>query len=146
MTNTPYTKILFNQMDEEGKSLEESLWAIKVEREENLYRVENIPFSLQNIAYHDIVRVELIENQLLATGIVQESGYSTIRIYFHELGLEKIQEVQDYLTNLNCNSEKSNQLMAVAIPPQVDYLPIQGYLEEGENKGWWEYEEGCLAH
>ncbi len=146
MPHTPYTKILFSQMDEEGNSLEESLWAIKTETD-NLYRVENIPFFLQNIAYHDIVRVEMIENQLLATGIVQESGHSTIRVYFHEVNNERIAAVHDFLQRRECDTEAINnpQLIAVDIPPSVAYAPIQAYLEEGEKKGWWEYEEGCLT-
>lgn len=137
----PYIKILFSQETDEDEITPESMWASKMGEH---YRIENIPFLIRDIAFHDVVKAEEVDGILEATGIVEESGHSTVRIFFLS---DKLKEVRAFLKNQGCGSEKgSDKFIAVDIPPEVEYKLIKEYLEKGEEKGFWEYEEGCLAH
>ena len=138
----PYTKIIFEQKDEDGDVVVESVWASKVAEG---YRIENIPFRITDVSFHDIVEAKIVEGALLAIGVIEESGHSTVRVFFTS---DKLKETIDFLENQKCGIEPAPKipLIAVTIPPFSDYTPIKAYLEEGEQKGFWEYEEGCIAH
>ncbi|MGB1217863.1 MAG: DUF4265 domain-containing protein, partial [Saprospiraceae bacterium] len=50
------------------------------------------------------------------------------------------------LKELGCEFELGfKKVLAVNIPDEVNYNPIKNYLDKGENKGTWEYDEGCIA-
>ncbi|MGB1242948.1 MAG: DUF4265 domain-containing protein [Chitinophagales bacterium] len=137
----PYIKILFSQETEDGDVISENIWTTKVGE---YYRIENIPFRTRDIALHDIVKVEEVEGMKKATEIVEESGHSTVRIYFTS---DKLNTVSQFIESQGCRIEKANdEFIGIDIPPKIEYKPIKEYLEEGEQKGFWEYEEGCLAH
>ena len=137
----PYIKISFRQETEEGEITAESMWATKIGEH---YRIENIPFLIYDVAFHDVVKVEEVDGVLEAIDVIEESGHSTIRIYFAS---EVSEETLSFLRKQGCGLEKfSKKVLAVDIPPLVKYEPIKEYLEEGEKKGFWEYEEGCLTH
>jgi len=144
MDKDKFYKILFRQLDEDNEIVNESIWAKKVG---DNFQLENIPFYIKSVAFKDIVKGEIINDELLATEIVEESGHSTIRIYFHK-HFNKIALVRKKLEKMGCDSEISNnpRIVAVDIPKNVDYCKIQEYLQKGENESHWEYEEGCLAH
>ncbi|MGB1240900.1 MAG: DUF4265 domain-containing protein [Chitinophagales bacterium] len=142
MSEPSYIQVTVEQENEEGKVIAETMWTTKIGEH---FRIENIPFYVTDLAFHDLVKAELIEETLLATTIVEEGGHSTIRIYFKA---DEVEKVRAFFTNQGCHSELSSnpKWLAINIPPQINYTKIRAYLEEGENKDLWEYEEGCLAH
>ncbi|MGB0930283.1 MAG: DUF4265 domain-containing protein [Chitinophagales bacterium] len=90
------------------------------------------------------MKAEEIDGVLEAIEIIEESGHSTVRVLFLA---DKLKEVSSFLEKKGCSFEKGfDKFIAIDIPPKVDYQPIKEYLEEGEQKGFWEYDEGCIAH
>jgi len=136
-----HIKILFRHNAFDKESIE-SAWAGKVE---NGYQLDNILFYAKNYSCQDIVSVEEVEGELFVTGLIQENGHSTIRVLFSDTKM--IPKVRNELKNFGCSSELSNMinLVAVDVPPDINYSDIQDYLKKGETECKWEYQEACIA-
>jgi len=136
-----HIKILFSHsaFGEEGI---ESAWAIKVD---NGYQLDNILFYAKNFAWQDVVSVEERDGALYVTGLVQENGHSTVRVLLSNA--ESRPRLIEELETMGCSSEGSNLevLIAVDIPPTVDYSVVRAYLEKGLSEEKWEYQEACIA-
>ena len=110
------------------------------------YQIDNIPFYALSIAYRDIVAaVPNANGQLEYRGLVRASGHSTIRVLI-ATG-EDVPSIRDELRSLGCPSELSDhpRLIAVDVPPSIPYSRIRAVLDDGERKGRFEFEEGCLG-
>lgn len=138
-----HKKIIFEYEDFEGNYALESAWA---EMAGNNYRLDNILFYASEYSLGDVVSVEDREGELYVTGLVVESGHSTIRILFTRE--EFVSNARDELKLLGCDSEVSNisTLVSVDIPSNIVYSEIKEFLEKGVKDGKWGYEESCLAH
>ncbi|HTK21698.1 MAG TPA: DUF4265 domain-containing protein [Mucilaginibacter sp.] len=136
-------KIVFEYTDLDGEYAIESAWAQRVEGN---YILDNILFYAPGYSWGDIVSVEERNGLLYVTGLIKESGHSTIRIIFYNK--EIIQLTTEQLEKRGCRWEGSNipTLISVDIAPEIDYIPIRKFLDEGEENDWWSYEESCLAH
>lgn len=136
-------KITFEYNDLEGQYALESAWA---EKTGNNYKLDNILFYAPGYSLGDIVEVEDRNGELFVTGLVEESGHTTVRIIFYED--EIINPTMVQLEEMGCRWEGSNipTLMSVDIAPEIDYALIKKFLDEGEEKDLWSYEESCLAH
>lgn len=122
----------------------ESVWAIPLEN--NTFKLDNLLFYAPEYSWGDIVSVENREGELFVTGLIKESGHSTVRIILNDQ--KDVEKTRDYLKSLGCDSEISDVpiLISVDIPPSVSYLQIKNYLENGEKSSKWSYEEACIAH
>jgi len=139
-----HVKILFehNNTPENEYGIE-SAWAIPVG--EN-FKLDNILFYAPEYSLGDVVSVEGRNGELFVTGLVQESGHSTVRVILSNK--ESVAPLREQLKKLGCDSEISDVpiLISVDIPPEVDYSVIKNLLVEGENLSKWSYEESCIAH
>ena len=122
----------------------ESVWAIPLEN--NTFKLDNLLFYAPEYSWGDIVSVENREGELFVTGLIKESGHSTVRIILNDQ--KDVEKTRDYLKSLGCDSEISDVpiLISVDIPPSVSYLQIKNYLENREESSKWSYEEACIAH
>lgn len=139
-----HVKILFEHYNTpENEYGIESAWAVPIG--EN-FQLDNILFYAPEYSLGDIVSVEKRNGEFYVTGLVQESGHSTVRVILSEK--ESVVPLREQLKKLGCDSEISNVsiLISVDIPPEVDYSIIKNLLVEGENLSKWSYEESCIAH
>ena len=136
-------KIIFEYNDANDEYALESAWAEKLGDE---YKLDNILFYALGYALGDIVSVEDRNGRHYVTGIIEESGHSTIRVLFNNK--DDVQPTRDRLKAMGCDSELSDIpiLISVDIPTNVDYKIIKQFLEEGKENQIWAYEEACLAH
>lgn len=120
----------------------ETLWAKHLGR--NLYELDSIPFFVKGLALGDVVSVERASGELLFKEIVRSGGHSTIRIIFlnHSVKDETCKRLED----IGCSWEGSHlpSLIAVDVPPSLQYDYVKAILERGEQTQEWEYEEGCV--
>jgi hypothetical protein len=139
-------RIFFVQKISEGEFETESIWCKQLGN--NKFLIDNIPFIAKRISLGDIILAELDEddNQYYFDDFVSTSGNSTVRIF--TFSNEKIEDIRKWLDNKTCESEVllSKGIIAVNIPKEIVYAPIKEFLEDGENKGKWTYEESCLEH
>ncbi|MBL0319040.1 MAG: DUF4265 domain-containing protein [Alphaproteobacteria bacterium] len=140
-------KVLFNlEVDEGGwpPTSVETLWAYEVAPE--LYKIDNIPFFVPFLAYNDTVKVEVINEELVAQKIIDTENHSTFRIYFEKE--ESFAEICESLVRLGCKTESGNKykhITVVDVPPNTSFISVKTYLEELEQRGVIIYEEPCIS-
>jgi hypothetical protein len=78
--------------------------------------------------------------------VLHPSGHSTVRLWFNDG--QQVAEVCGALSSRGCGSEISDlpELVAVDVPPDVDFKELRRLLDDGESVGSFEYEEACLRH
>lgn len=138
-----HQKILFEHYNTpEGEYGIESAWAIPINGN---FKLDNILFYAKDYSLGDIVSVENRNGELYASGLVEESGHSTVRILFNNLN--DVIPTREYLNKMGCESEISDVkfLISLDIPPNVNYQDVRTFLEEGEASSKWSYEESCIA-
>jgi hypothetical protein len=145
--NMEHKKITFKlQRDEDGYPPNEweSLWGRQIGQ--NLYEIDNIPFFVRGVSYHDIVSVEEREGSLHFKQMEQPSGHSVVRVVVFEK--DGVDHLRRKLSQYSCGTELSHlpSLVAVDIPPTVSIEHVLQFLADGEKQGRWEYEEASLRH
>lgn len=140
------TKIFFVQKNGDNQFETESLWCAKTN--EDYYIVDNIPFVAKRISLGDTVKAVWDEddNAYYFEDFIAVSGNSTLRVYFSNA--DDIAMIRKEIENFSCESEAflARNLIAINVPENVNYLPLKEYLDAGERKGKWTYEESCLMH
>lgn len=129
----------------------EWLWASRVSA--YTFKIDNIPFFAKLISYGDVVEVEQTNTGLVFNALIQPSGHSTVRVIVHRRGRNDeqlqaaVEEVKVAMRDMGCNVEKSHilGLIAVDVPPEVNYHSIAEFLSQKEREGLLGYEEACLA-
>jgi hypothetical protein len=121
----------------------ESIWAVPAES--GLYKLDNIPFFVRGLSAEDVVSAVETDGELYYDRLVSGGGHGTVRVLVENR--QETQLIRDKLRALGCSSELTNVpgLVAVDVPPSVDYRAIRTFLTEGEDQGRWEFEEGCIA-
>lgn len=138
-------KVGFVQKINESEFETETIWC---ERDGENFVVDNIPFIAKRISLGDTIKAEYDEDDKMYyfDDFVSTSGNSTVRIFFYVDN--EIESTRKWLEKHNCESEVllARNIVAVNIPKDVNYSVIRKFLEEGESKGTWVYEESCLEH
>jgi hypothetical protein len=139
-------KVGFVQKTGEAKFETETIWCKIIDNEN--FIIDNIPFIAKRISLGDTIKAEYDSDDEMYyfDDFVKSSGNSTIRIIFYDD--KSIDSTREWLTKRGCESEvlPARNIVAVNVPEKVDYFPIRDFLEEGEQKGTWVYEESCLEH
>lgn len=137
-----YVKVLFVYKSEDGDFQLESLWAEKVGK---YYRVLNTPFFISNIAYHDIISVEMDEGELYFDNLIKPSGHSTIQMII--FNADKVDQIGAELVNMGCDWEGSHLkgYISIDVPANIAYRKIEQYLKKGLVNKTWDYKEACLS-
>jgi hypothetical protein len=128
-----------------GASEVEAMWAVPVK---NGYKIDNIPFYAREIALEDVVSATCDSGGMLRFDrLVEESGHSTVRLWFAKGREGDVPRVRQELRDLGCASELSDlpRLVAVDVPSSVPYEVVRPILERYEREGLLEYEEACLG-
>lgn len=141
-------KILFhfysNIFDEE---MVETMWATIVDKNNGLYKIDNIPFYAPLVASDDIVYAEYDEQRQMLTyrNTVEFSGNSTIQVVLMDKTTD-INSLRKLFEELGCIAEKVNDgYFSMEIPAKVDYKNIKQKLAEFEQSGTIGYAEPCLS-
>lgn len=125
------------------------MWASVVSAD--LYRLDNAPWFATGVAEGDTVRAETrADGQWpIFVEVVEWSGNCTIRVIPSKDGeLEGDQgRVLDLFTPLGVTGEGAGTypIVALTVPPHLDLERIKALLREGEQRGWWDYEEGSVG-
>jgi Domain of unknown function (DUF4265) len=137
-------KIFFVFKDKDDDLFHESVWA---EKKGDYYQIKNIPCLIPNIAYDDIIRAELDEDEgvLYFDELIEVSGHSVVQLIISDP--ERINEVGELFETLGCTWEGTfNKVrIGIDIPKDVDYSVIRKVLDEGSSNDTWDFKEACLA-
>jgi hypothetical protein len=120
----------------------EHLWARAVGAD--LYLIDNTPFFVYGISLGDLVKAEPESGLLVYQYTVKRSLHSTLRVMLFRK--DQVDQLRERLDSFGCATELSHirGLVAVDVPPEVSLPLVRALLDEGEEKGDWEYEESAL--
>jgi hypothetical protein len=143
-----YVKILFrfysDILDDETV---ETMWAIIVDEDKGLFKLDSIPFYAPLVASDDIVFAEFDDEEQMLTyrKTVEYSGNSIVQIVLVDKSID-INQIRGTFKALGCVSEKvNNGYFSMEIPSHVDYGNIKKKLDELEMQEIIGYAECCLA-
>ncbi|AZI24038.1 DUF4265 domain-containing protein [Pedobacter sp. G11] len=148
MAEEEHEKILFqfysNVLDEETI---ETMWAVVIDKENGLYKLDSIPFYAPNVAANDIIYAEFDEDQerLTYRHTVESSGNSTVQVVMMDSDAVT-NEIREVFDSLGCSSEKySEGYFVIDVPSSLNYATVQDKLTELQNAGILDYAEPCLS-
>lgn len=148
MAEEEYEKILFQfYSDILNEETVETMWAVVIDKEKGLYRLDSIPFYAPNVAVDDIIYAGFDEDQeqLTYRQTVKYSGNSTVQVVIMD-SKTVTNDVRQIFDDLGCTSEKfSEGYFVIDVPFNLNYNPVQSKLVELEEAGVLAYAEPCLS-
>ncbi len=126
----------------------EGIWAIKLEN--GNYQIDNIPWFAKNLAVDDEVKAYPdSEGVLWYAEKSNWAGHLTIRLIplMDGTWAEKMDLVRNTFVASGITVEGLSQygIASIDIEPGVDFPRLKLSLIDGEVKGLWSYEEGCIS-
>lgn len=119
---------------------------------EGVYKLENSPFFVSDVSFRDWVAASRVEGKLLFDKVIVRSGHSTYRILLKdaEQNQKRWYEYWLKLQSVGCTYEENRSLnlpmLTVDVPAEVDIYSVYRLLQDGEEAGVWEFEEGHCGH
>ena len=143
-----HIKILFryysNVLEQETV---ETMWATIVDKDNGLFKLDNIPFYGPFVASDDIIFAEFdqAEQMLTYRRTVEYSGNSIIQVVLLDKSKD-INDIRKIFEDLGCESEKVNDgYFSMEVPADKDYRPIKQRLTKLEETAIIGYAEPCLS-
>ncbi|WP_299840358.1 DUF4265 domain-containing protein [uncultured Tenacibaculum sp.] len=143
-----YIKVLFryhsNVLD---KIVVETMWAIKVDEKNGIYKLDSIPFYGLQIATDDefFAEYDELEEMLSYRKVTKFSGNSVVLVSITNEEINK-EIIRNKFKSLGCTSEGLNEkYFSMEILKSSNYLKIRNQLEEYEDQGILVYAEPCLS-
>ncbi|MBC7651000.1 MAG: DUF4265 domain-containing protein [Deinococcales bacterium] len=125
----------------------ETMWAIKVDVDKGLYKLDSIPFYAKSLAVGDIIEVEYDDDEqaLVLVDIIEFSGHSTIQVVILHTSINT-DRIREIFRDLGCSTEKQmERYFAIDVPINIDYSTIKQKLTELEVNGAISFAEACLS-
>lgn len=143
-----HEKILFKfHSDVLNELTVETMWALKVDPDNGIYKLDNIPFYGPQIATDDEFYAEYDEQELQLTyrRTTKQSGNSIVQVIMLNEEVNN-QIIRDQLRELNCLSEGLNEkFFSVEILKKTNFRTVKELLDKHEQQGTLEYAEPCLS-
>ncbi|OIH22516.1 DUF4265 domain-containing protein, partial [Acinetobacter baumannii] len=107
--------------------------------------IRSIPLFAPNLAFDDLIQVEIDDKTLYFDDLIKPSNNSTLRIVFFNNDIKCIEKILTTLESYLCDWEgfESRHYYTINIPKKVDYALIKKYLDD--RKDFLDYEESCLS-
>lgn len=133
-------KVILTYRTPNGNIGEESVWVKPVGE---YYQVDNIPFFAPNIAVGDIISVEGDDGFLHFNELISLSGHSTVQIAV--LDVKEKDRIIKQIEIFKCTWEGFKRIIAIDIPPLLEYKKIKHFLQSELEKQVIDYKEACLS-
>lgn len=136
-------KIVIDYLDQNNELSRESIWGEIYKPDQ--YFIRSIPFFALNLAFDDLIQVEIENEMLYFDDLIKPSNNSTLRIVFFNNDIKCIEKILTTLESYLCGWEcfESRHYYAINIPEKVDYALIKKYLDD--RMDFLDYEELCLS-
>jgi len=115
------------------------------------YRIENNPFYVYGISYHDIVSATTTPDGLLHfLEIIEKGGHSLYRLRLEDgVSAGDVLERWPALEMAGCAYESTadpENTFSIDVPPDVDVYFVYSVLSKGHEDGLWNFEEASFQH
>ena len=125
----------------------ETMWAEIIDKDNGIYKLDNIPFYGPLIATDDEFYAEFDESEQMLSykKTTKFSGNSIVLVIIKQNRFEK-EIIRNRFKELNCISEGLNDsYFSMEILKEINYSEIKKMLAEYETVGILEYSEPCLS-
>ncbi|HAV5430854.1 TPA: DUF4265 domain-containing protein [Acinetobacter baumannii] len=136
-------KIVIDYLDKNNELSKELIWGEMCKTDQ--YFVRSIPFFAPNLAFDDLIQVEMDDKTLYFDDLIKPSNNSTLRIVFLNNDIKYIEKILITLESHLCGWEgfEGGLYYAINIPKKVDYTLIKKCLDDKSD--FLDYEESCLS-
>ncbi|MEA1231469.1 DUF4265 domain-containing protein [Acinetobacter sp. IRS14] len=136
-------KIVIDYLDKNNELSKELIWGEMYKTDQ--YFVKSIPFFAPNLAFDDLIQVEIENETLYFDDLIKPSNNSTLRIVFFNNDTTCIEKILTTLESYLCDWEgfEGRHFYAINIPEKINYALIKKYLDD--NSSFLDYEESCLS-
>jgi len=136
-------KIVIDYLDQNNELSRESIWGEMYKHDQ--YFVRSIPFFAPNLAFDDLIQVEIEDETLYFDDLIKPSNNSTLRIVFFNNDIKCIEKILNTLESYLCGWEgfEGRNYYAINILEKVNYTVVKKYLDD--KKDFLDYEESCLS-
>ncbi|WP_151799049.1 DUF4265 domain-containing protein [Acinetobacter calcoaceticus] len=136
-------KIVIDYLDKNNELSKELIWGEMYKTDQ--YFVRSIPFFVPNLAFDDLIQVEIENEKLYFDDLIKPSNNSTLRIVFFNKDIKYIEKILTTLESYLCGWEgfEGGHYYAINIPEKVDYALIKKYLDSETD--FLDYEESCFS-
>jgi hypothetical protein len=110
-----------------------------------VYRIASIPMFAFGLALEDLVEVVSFEDQLWISSLIEAGGHSTARVIaFRGTDPERPRML---VKSFGCRvvNTQIEGLLAIDIPPGVDFAHLKCELRKGRESGLWDYDLGVVS-
>lgn len=143
-----HEKILFRfHSDLFDEEMVETMWALVIDKDKGIYKLDNIPFYVPLIASDDLIFAEFDDSEQMLTykETREYSGNSIIQIVTMDNKTD-VNKIRDSFLDKGCQSEKVNdKYFSMEIPFDLNYKPIKTELDKLEYEEIIGYAEPCLS-
>jgi Domain of unknown function (DUF4265) len=124
----------------------EWLWAEPTGQ--NGFILRNVPFLVDGLSFGDTVAARLDGGAFVFDKVINRGGHSTYRIYAKvDRSSADLESLFETLRSMKCEFERvNNRLVGVDVLPEADIYGVYQALEDGENLGIMEFDEGHCGH
>lgn len=110
------------------------------------YLLDNSPFYAYDVSYLDEVKVEFIDGRNVFQSVSKRGGHSTYRVKLaigrtHQDFAASFESLKDIGCTFEGAGVQKRRLYAIDLSPSVDVMEVYRILEDGEDRGLWEFEE-----
>jgi len=98
---------------------------------------------LKNIAYGDLITTKKNPAGYLEyNDVIKRGGYSIYRLLLHDS--ERKSEWIAALLDFDVLLEHDKDLIAIAVPPDINSDSLVDYILDGKSHGWWGAQDGFI--
>ena len=126
----------------------EAEWVWAEPEGNNLFALKNVPTFVKGLSYGDVVKTRNEEGVPVFQDVVRRGGHSTYRIYARsDRKNPEVVKVIWTLEGMHCEMENAtDKIVGVDVLPEADIYAVYDVLEDAENAGLLEFEEGHCGH
>ena len=119
----------------------ETVWAVPLG--DDLYRIDNVPFSAYGLHLDDIVAGVPRTTGITMVRVVTAGGHDTFRVLvWPDVDPIQAQPLLDQLGHIGCGIERAtSRWVAIDVPPSVDRDAVVQILDRGWLDHVWRYED-----
>ncbi|HCT9516087.1 DUF4265 domain-containing protein [Acinetobacter baumannii] len=122
-------KIVIDYLDKNNELSKELIWGEMYRTDQ--YIVRSIPFFAPNLAFDDLIQVEIDDETLYFNDLIKPSNNSTLRVVFFNNDIKCIEKILTTLESYLCGWEGfvGRHYYAINIPKKVNYILVKEFLD-----------------
>ena len=115
---------------------------------ENRFILRNVPVFAFGLSYGDAVNTRVVNGVPVFASVAQHNGHSTYRIYTKtDRHAPEVMALLDRLKTLGSDIEvATDKIIGVDVLPKADVYAVYAALQDAEQNGIIEFEEGHCGH